>query len=336
MKMKRFHKLLVSIGLSAALTFGMTSAAFADTTTATLQPVETSGNTDSRVTSGDTPAASAAYYPSYSNSGIRQTDALYQNNSYKIKVQWDAVSRAKKYAVSISHYGKNSFKLMGYTPRRFVTIKNLLPGTVYTLKVTAINSSGKAISTRTVDCTTLYKTVSVRSSWSSNAATGYTFNMTVPKAANSISGYKVVYESSANHKKVTKLFNTRYSFTLPLARNSFYKVSIYPYIQLNNKRCVSPTPTNYIVSKEIILAKAGNTRNTMTVRWNKVSGADSYSIYIKAPGSSFKKVKTTGKTTYTLTNMSLNKQYQIRVVANKKLYGKQWRSAFKTYNMSLS
>ena len=41
MKMKRFHKLLVSIGLSAALTFGMTSAAFADTTTATLQPVET-------------------------------------------------------------------------------------------------------------------------------------------------------------------------------------------------------------------------------------------------------------------------------------------------------
>lgn len=52
MKMKRFHKLLVSIGLSAALTFGMTSAAFADTTTATLQPVETSGNTDSRVTSG--------------------------------------------------------------------------------------------------------------------------------------------------------------------------------------------------------------------------------------------------------------------------------------------
>ena len=50
MKMKRFHKLLVSIGLSAALTFGMTSAAFADTTTATLQPVETSGNTDSRGT----------------------------------------------------------------------------------------------------------------------------------------------------------------------------------------------------------------------------------------------------------------------------------------------
>ena len=92
MKMKRFHKLLVSIGLSAALTFGMTSAAFADTTTATLQPVETSGNTDSRVTSGDAPAASAAYYPSYSNSGIRQTDALYQNNSYKIKVHsnsWD-------------------------------------------------------------------------------------------------------------------------------------------------------------------------------------------------------------------------------------------------------
>ena len=78
MKMKRFHKLLVSIGLSAALTFGMTSAAFADTTTATLQPVETSGNTDSRVTSGDAPAASAAYYPSYSNSGIRQTESLAQ------------------------------------------------------------------------------------------------------------------------------------------------------------------------------------------------------------------------------------------------------------------
>ena len=239
MKMKRFQKLLVSLGLSAALTLGMASTAFAADAKATLQPAQISDTTVSEFASDNVEAAGASnYYLNFSNNGVQQTAASYKKGSYKVTISWSAVSGASRYAVSLSHYRKNSFKQMGYTTGCTATIKNLLPGTAYTAKVTALNDSGAVLSTRTVDCTTLYKTVSVKSSWSSVRATGYTFNMNLPKTANSISGYKVVYESSANHKKVARLSKSRYSFTLPLARNSFYKVSIYPYIQLNGKRYI--------------------------------------------------------------------------------------------------
>lgn len=90
--------------------------------------------------------------------------------------------------------------------------------------------------------------------------------------ANSITGYKVMYQSSATQKKNIRYFNTRYSFTLPTVKNTFYQVKIYPYLTLNNKRFVSPTPATRYIAKGVILQKAGNTSTTMSVKWKKVSG----------------------------------------------------------------
>lgn len=60
--------------------------------------------------------------------------------------------------------------------------------------------------------------------------------MQVLNPANSITGYKVMYQSSATQKKNIRYFNTRYSFTLPTVKNTFYQVKIYPYLTLNNKQ----------------------------------------------------------------------------------------------------
>ena len=88
--------------------------------------------------------------------------------------------------------------------------------------------------------------------------------MNTVNPANSISGYKVIYQSSATHKLITKYYS-RPSFTLPLNKNTFYQVRIYPYLLLNNKRYVTTTPTTRYISMGIVLQKAGNTNSTMPV-----------------------------------------------------------------------
>ena len=118
--------------------------------------------------------------------------------------------------------------------------------------------------------------------------------------SNAITGYKVVYQGSAARKPITKYFKTRYSFTIPISDNTFYQVKIYPYLVLGNKRYVSSTSTNRYVA------------------------------------DSFKKVKTTSSNSFTLTGMKKNTKYGIKVIANKKVKNKVWRSDSKIYNMSLS
>ena len=87
----------------------------------------------------------------------------------------------------------------------------------------------------------------------------------------------------------------------------------------------------------IVLKKAGNTSSTMSVKWNKVAGANNYSVYVKYPNSSsYKKVRTTTATSFTLTNMTKNVKYGIKVIANKKVNGKTWTSASNAYTMSLT
>lgn len=335
MKAKSFKKFFAGIALSVVLTFSTAASAFA--ATAQLLPIEQSAELSQEdtdipsVDSSDAQAAGSSYLTA--QSGIRQTAA--SENS--ITIQWNAVSGASKYAVNIGKFGSSASNFLGYIGNRknSAKINKLKAGTAYTVKITAVSSAGTSISSRTVDCTTLYSKVSIKSSYASTSG-GYTFNMNTVNPANSITGYKVIYQSSAARKQITKYFNTRYSFTIGTSGNTFYQVKIYPYLILNNKRYVSTTPTVRYIANGIVLQKAGNTNTSMSIKWNKVSGANNYSIYIKYPGNtSFKKVKTTTSNTFTLTGMKKNTKYGVKVIANKKVKNKVWHSDTKIYNMSL-
>ena len=327
MKVKSFKKLFVSITLSAALTFSTAATTFA--ATAQLSPIEQPAELTQEATSdvpdidfSDTQNAGASLT---AQSGISQVAATVNS----VTVQWNSVSNAEKYAVSISNFNSSSYRLLGYigNAKSKATINKLKAGTAYNIKITALDSSGTAISSRIAGCTTLYTSVSVKSSYASTTS-GYTFN--------AISGYKVVYQSSAAQKPITKYFDTRYSFTLPASKNAFYQVKIYPYIILNNKRYVSTKPTIRYFALGIMLQKAGNTNSTMSVKWNKTAGATSYSVYVKYPGgNSYKKVKTTTATSFKLNNMKKNVKYGIKVLA-KKVGGKTWQSATNAYTMTLT
>ena len=317
MKSRSFKKFFASIALSAVLTLSSASSVFA--ATAQLVPaepsVELAQSDDSDIPAIESSDAQNAGASLTAQSGIRQTAA--SENS--VTIQWNPVTNASKYAGNTHNKAK---------------INKLKAGTAYVIKITALNSSGIAISSRTVGCTTLYSKVKIKSSYASTGR--YTFNMQTVNPSNSITGYKVVYQSSAAHKLITKYFNTRYSFTIPISGNTFYQVKIYPYLVLGNKRYVSSTSTDRYISNVITLQKAGNTNSSMSVKWNRTAGADNYSIYIKYPGSSsFKKVKTTTSNFFTLTGMKKNTKYGIKVIANKKVKNKVWHSDSKAYNMSL-
>lgn len=334
MNAKKFKKFFVSIALSAVLTLSSASSVFA--ATAQLVPAEQTAeltqSDDSDAPAIESSDAQNACASLTAQPGIRQTAA--SENS--VTIQWNPVTNASKYAVNISPFSSSSYRFLGYigNTRNKAKINKLKAGTAYVIKITALNSSGIAISSRTVGCTTLYSKVKIKSSYASTGR--YTFNMQTVNPSNSITGYKVVYQSSAAHKLITKYFNTRYSFTIPISGNTFYQVKIYPYLVLGNKRYVSSTSTDRYISNVITLQKAGNTNSSMSVKWNRTAGADNYSIYIKYPGSSsFKKVKTTTSNFFTLTGMKKNTKYGIKVIANKKVKNKVWHSDSKAYNMSL-
>lgn len=334
MKVKGFKKFFAGIALSAALILSSATPAFA--ATAQLSPIEQATELTqeniSDIPDIDSSEAQAAGAFLTAQTGISQVAATVNS----VTVQWNSVSNATKYAVSISNFNSSSYRLLGYVgnTRNKATINKLKTGTAYNIRITALSSSGTAISSRIVGCTTLYTNVSIKSAYTS--ANGYTINMNLPDPSNSISGYKVVYQSSAAHKLITKYYNTRYSFTIPISGNTFYQVKIYPYLLLNNKRYVSTTATTRYISSGVILQKAGNTNSSMSIKWNKIAGATNYSIYIKYPGNtSFKKVKTTTSNSFTLTGMKKNTKYGVKVIANKKVNNKVWYSDAKLYNMSL-
>lgn len=334
MKVKSFKKIFVSIALSTALILSTATPTFAATAQLSLieQSAELTQENISDVPDIDSSDAQVAGARLTAQTGISQVAATVSS----VTIQWNSVSNAAKYAVSISNFNSSSYRLLGYVgnTRNKVTINKLKTGTAYNIRITALNSSGTAISSCIAGCTTLYTNVNIKSAYAS--VNGYTFNMNLPDPSNSISGYKVVYQSSAAHKLITKYFNTRYSFTIPISGNTFYQVKIYPYLLLNNKRYVSTTATTRYISSGVILQKAGNTNSSMSIKWNKIAGATNYSIYIKYPGNtSFKKVKTTTSNSFTLTGMKKNIKYGVKVIANKKVQSKVWSSDAKSYIMSL-
>lgn len=331
MNMKGFKKFLISLGLGAMLTFGMATAASASTISAQLIPVDEDNEKDAAIPVVEPQTAEAAM--ASESDDLQQTAASLSSVSLK----WKSVSGAARYSIEIRPYSSTSaYKNIGTVTKTSVKINKLKAGSTYKIRIKAINSSSSVIHTfQPVNCSTLYEKAEIKSSYETSK--GYTFNMKLMNPSDSITGYKVVYADYASRKKITKYFNTRYSFTLPMKKNTFYKVNIYPYLTLNNKRFVSPEATTRYASLSPVLAKAGNTKDSMTVKWNKVAGANHYSIYIQYPGSkTYKKVKTTSALSYKLQGMKLGSEYKIRVTANKVVGKTTWRSAYKTYRLRLA
>lgn len=318
MRKVQLKKVLLALAFGILTVFLTAASAFAASYEAELKQLSQTPEVPA-VSSNESYAESASYvgYTSSASQIAAETDS--------ITIKWEAVSNATYYNISIGNYGSNDFKKIGSVKSTAVKINKLKPGKVYSIRITAANSSESSAYYRQLNCATLHTSASVKSTTA--GLKKYTFNMNVPSVAGSITGYRVTYYNYKKGTSATKDFNSNYSFTLSINQDAFYKVVIRPYLTLNGKKFVSPSGTTKYIALQPGLKKGGHTTNSMTVRWNKVYGATSYSIYVKYPGSSkFKKVKTTSATSYKLNGMKLNNIYYMKVIANKKVGKTTWKT----------
>ena len=318
--MKKFQlkKVLLVLAFSILAVFLSASIASAASYGASLQKISQAPEAPS-ITFKESQADSAAYI-GYTSAAV-QTAAT----TTSITAQWNPVSNASRYYIYIADYGSNNFRYLGYVSSPAVKIGNLKAGKVYLVRIVSANSYEISDYYRQIGCATLYKSASVKST--SVSGKKYTFNMKVPTVSNSITGYRVSCYNYKTKKTTTKDYNSVYGFSLSLGQGAFYKVTIRPYLTLSGKKFVSPSGSTKYIALQPDLKKAGNTSSSMTVRWNKVYGATSYTIYVKYPGSSkYQNVGTTTATSARLNNMKIGKTYYMKVIANKKVGSTTWKT----------
>ncbi len=307
MKKKSWKKVLVGIGTGMMLMFATAATALA-------------GSGDGLTFENPV----KEYLPKPTN--FKQTAAT--TNS--ITVSWSPVSGAEVYQVEYKKY-TDSVYTSGLTAGTSVKIPNLKANSKYHVRVFAGSTS---------DPTGLYSTVLTcktlpgkptfqgqRSNYSSQKHTLY-----FKEASNAaLEGYQAKY-TNLKTKAAKTVYLGRYSDTLPLKNGAFYKVTIRGYITVNGKKAYGTARTLYL-AQQPKLSKKSNTKNSMTVKWPKVTGATNYTVYASTkPDSGYKKVKTTTGTTYTHKNMKINKAYYIYVKANRKVSGTTYSSPASYYS----
>ncbi len=99
------------------------------------------------------------------------------------------------------------------------------------------------------------------------------------------------------------------------------------------------SPKKYFVTQPKVTSTEKHVKkNSVTIKWKKVTGAKNYTIYAKKKNAKkWTKVKTTSKTSYKLTKLkgkrinTYNSEYSFRVVTNAKVSGKTIKSSNKEY-----
>ena len=240
--------------------------------------------------------------------------------SDSVKVTWSAVAGATGYTVFYSTNNK-SWKSVAAT-KTDVTLTKLSPNTKYYIKVQAYKKSGnttvKGPDSATVDATTLLATPVLKASSADSATIKLTWNK-----LSGASGY--VLEKYDGKKWVAVKTTTATSFTVTkLKANTTYQFRVKGYVKSGSKNVYSAYSTVLKVStaptktSKVTATTAGST--TIKVTWKKVTGATSYRVYYSTNNKSWKSV-TSKKTSVTLSKLSANKKYYIKVQALKKTAG---------------
>ena len=240
--------------------------------------------------------------------------------SNSVKVTWSAVAGATGYTVFYSTNNK-SWKSVAATKTN-ATLTKLSPNTKYYIKVQAYKKSGrttvKGPDSATVDATTLLATPVLKASSADSATIKLTWNK-----LSGASGY--VLEKYDGKKWVAVKTTTSTSFTVTkLKANTTYQFRVKGYVKSGSKTIYSAYSTVLKVStaptktSKVTATTAGST--TIKVTWKKVTGATSYRVYYSTNNKSWKSV-TSKKTSVTLSKLSANKKYYIKVQALKKTAG---------------
>lgn len=254
-------------------------------------------------------------------------------SSSGISLSWNEVAGANKYEVIGYKAGDNEKINFGSTTTTSISVTNLDPATTYNIVVYAINDNGvyKAINNSEynfLQATTLPEAISHISikddyngrkaqivSWDTAKVEGYEV---LVKTSGSTS--ETIYDELSNICEVTKF-----------SSGAWQNVKVRGYITINGvKKYSGYSDTVYFtkqtqVSKVKQVKKKNKLKAQAKVSWEKVTGSNSYSVYLsKKPTTGYVKIATTKKKSYILKKykglkLKSSKTYYVRVLANKKV-----------------
>ncbi|MCC8075959.1 MAG: MBG domain-containing protein [Clostridiales bacterium] len=207
------------------------------------------------------------------------------------------------------------------------------PGTV-TITVKAAGNSNYNAASKTVKITVKLNKTTISSL--TNTSSGVTVTWSKVTGA---SGY-YIYRNNTKVKTITSGSTVSYIDTKAKTNGTKYQYKIYAYYG-STKSAVSATKTTYYVSTPTISSLTNSASKKMTVKWGKNTKATGYQIQYST-SSSFSSYKTVTVSSYstvskTISSLTKNKKYYVRVRAYKTVSGTKYYSAWSsTKNVKIS
>lgn len=153
---------------------------------------------------------------------------------------------------------------------------------------------------------------------------------------NVVDGYQIEMYNLKTKKSTKKniTYNTSSSQYYDVSPLTFYKVRIRSYVVTNDgtKKYSAWSAYNYVHLQQEVTGEQVGRKAKVKINWKKVAGADKYKIYVATSfNGTYKLSGTTKNTSFTITkcgskSLKKGKTYYIRLVAEKKVNGKTYKT----------
>ncbi len=238
----------------------------------------------------------------------------------KISLKWKKVSGVTGYRVYRYSSNKKKYIYVGKTKKLTYTVSSLYAGKVYKFKVRAYKTKNEkntygAYSDVVRGTTTPKKVTGLKTTYVGTANVKLSW-----KKAKGATGYEVFLYDYDKKVYVSKGTVTKNSCVLKkLSSNTQYKVKVAAFHKKNGK--VYGLKSSAITFRTAIpdvtsLRVCDITKNSYTLRWGSVHGADGYYVYrYNSAEGEWKNVKKTSSTSYAVNNLKPGTAYVYRVRA---------------------
>ncbi|MBQ8860087.1 MAG: hypothetical protein IJ015_01955 [Ruminococcus sp.] len=210
-----------------------------------------------------------------------------------LKLSWKKVEGAKNYKVYVRT--GNSWKALGYTTTTNFLDKNVVSGKSYRYTVRCVTEDTKAFASYcdTKGITKMY-VATPEITKVENVANGAKVSWNKVAGA---SKYKLFYKNGSSWKTIATTSQTAYTHA-KLSNEDSYTYTVRAcdnngaYISSYNKTGVNNTFLSVPVIKSVTSTDTG-----LEIKWNKVTGAENYKVYVKS-GNTWKAVGITNDTSF--------------------------------------